>query len=303
MKVLIAGWFSFDNMGATAGDIIARDIICQWLGEANIEFAVADCPGFPITGGTNWQLVNPNEFTDLLFVCGPFGNGWPVTEMLARYSNCRLIGVNLSLMEPLGVWNPFALLFERDSSNKTHPDITFFAPPPLVPVIGVILSHKQKEYGSRSLHDEANKKIEELLNTVEVARVSIDTSLLDNKGGLRTAGEVEAMIAKMDLVITTRLHGTVLAIKNGVPVIPIDPIDGGAKISLQVKELGWPILFNAATLDEVSLSTAFQYCLSRTARAKALECAELAGKKIKAMKESLLSQLLQLSDKELAYGN
>ena len=303
MKVLITGWFSFDNMGATAGDLIARDIICQWLSEANIEYLVADCPAFPYVSGINWQKANPGEFTDLLFVCGPFGNGWPVTELLVHFSNCRLTGVNLSLMEPLTAWNPFTLLFERDSSQRTNPDITFLGPSPVVPVVGVILSHKQKEYGSRSLHDAANKKIDELLNTVEAARVSIDTSLLDNKGGLRTAGEVEAMIAKMDLVITTRLHGTVLAIKNGVPVIPIDPIEGGAKISLQVKELDWPILFNAATLDEVSLSTAFQYCLSRTARAKAFECAEEAGKKIKTMKETLLSKLLQLSGKELAYGN
>jgi hypothetical protein len=303
MRVLLAGWFSFDNMGATAGDMIARDIICQWLSEANIEYRVADCTAFPYKGGINWQKTNPSEFTDLLFVCGPFGNGWPVTEMLAHFSNCRLTGVNLSLMEPLTVWNPFTLLLERDSSKTTNPDITFLGPLPAVPVVGVILSHKQKEYGSRSLHDMANEKIDELLNTVESARVSIDTSLLDNTGGLRTAGEVEAMIAKMDLVITTRLHGTVLSIKNGVPVIPIDPIEGGAKISLQVKELGWPILFNAATLDNVSLSTAFQYCLSRTAHVKALECAEMAGKKIKTMKETLLSKLLQLSGKELAYGN
>lgn len=303
MKVLLAGWFSFDNMGATAGDIIARDIIGQWLTEANIEYHVADCAAFPYVNGIHWQKANPDEFTDLLFVCGPFGNGWPVTEMLAHFSNCRLTGINLSLMEALSVWNPFTLLLERDSSRKTNPDITFWGAPPTVPVVGVILAHKQKEYGARSLHDEANKKIEELLNTIEAARVSIDTSLLDNTGGLRTAGEVEAMIAKMDLVITTRLHGTVLSIKNGVPVIPIDPIKGGAKISLQVKELNWPVSFNADSLDMASLSAAFQYCLSEQARLKALDCAELAGKKIKTIKETLLSTLLQLSGKEIAYGN
>jgi len=73
----------------------------------------------------------------------------------------------------------------------------------------------------------ANAAIEQLLKKVEATMVSIDTSLLDNSGGLRTSGEVESLIAKMDLVITTRLHGTVLAIKNGIPVIPIDPIAGG----------------------------------------------------------------------------
>jgi hypothetical protein len=29
MRILIAGWFSFDDMGATAGDMIARDIVAN----------------------------------------------------------------------------------------------------------------------------------------------------------------------------------------------------------------------------------------------------------------------------------
>ncbi|HKO82122.1 MAG TPA: hypothetical protein VJU78_17060, partial [Chitinophagaceae bacterium] len=116
MRVLIAGWFSFDDMGATAGDMIARDIVCQWLIESNINADVADSPKFPYAGGINWRLSDPNNYTDLLFVCGPFGNGWPVTELLQRFDHCRLIGVNLSLLQSLDEWDPFSLLIERDSS-------------------------------------------------------------------------------------------------------------------------------------------------------------------------------------------
>ena len=47
---------------------------------------------------------------------------------------------------------------------------------------------------------------------------------------LRTAEEVESLIARMDVVLTTRLHGLVLALKHGVPVVAIDPIAGGAKL-------------------------------------------------------------------------
>jgi hypothetical protein len=211
--------------------------------------------------------------------------------------------VNLSLLQSLDVWNPFSLLIERDSSGKNNPDITLYADPPAVPVAGIILSHKQKEYGNKSLHEFANGAIEQLLNKVQVARVPIDTSLLDNSGGLRTSGEVESLIAKMDLVITTRLHGTALAIKNGIPVIPIDPIAGGAKITWQVKALNWPIIFNADSLDENKLSEAFNYCLTPGARIKAMECAAVAVKKIEDLKESFLTQLLCLPDKKYAYGN
>jgi polysaccharide pyruvyl transferase WcaK-like protein len=182
-------------------------------------------------------------------------------------------------MQSLDLWNPFSFLIERDSSRTNNPDITLYAVPPVVPVAGIILSHKQKEYGNKSLHEAANAAIYQLLDKVEVAKVSIDTSLLENSGGLRTSGEVESLIAKMDLVITTRLHGTALAIKNGIPVIAIDPISGGAKITSQAEALNWPILFNAGAIDEDKLFEAFKYCLTMDARLKAKECAAAAVKK------------------------
>jgi hypothetical protein len=291
MRVLIAGWFSFDDMGATAGDIIARDIICQWLSEAGVQWEVADCSKFPFKGGVNWRQVNSNDYTDLVFVCGPFGNGWPVTDLLNHFPNCRLIGLNLSLMESLDVWNPFSLLIERDSSRQNNPDVTFFGKPPAVPLVGIILSHKQKEYGSRALHEKANAAIEKLLENLEVTRVPIDTSLLNNKGFLRTSGEVEALMARMDIIITTRLHGTVLALKNGVPVIPIDPIAGGAKITRQVRTVDWPILFNAEFLESKALTSAFEYCLTETARLKAKECAQKAIEKVELVHQNFLEQI------------
>jgi hypothetical protein len=301
MRILIAGWFSFEKMGATAGDIIARDLVCGWLKETSIAYDIALAATFE--GGIDWKKTDPKSYTDVVFVCGPFGNGWPVTEFVDHFSGCRLIGINLSMLQSPEEWNPFEILFERDSVLVTRPDITFLGTPPAIPVVGVILAHKQLEYGKNSLHEKANEAIRNLLLKKEAAVVMIDTALEKNQGGLKTHGEVEALIARMDLVLTTRLHGTVLALKNGVPVIPIDPIAGGAKISLQVKTLNWPVLFKAAFLDENKLSEAFNYCLTRTAKNKAMECAEVAVKKIEALKESFLTQLLCLPEKKYAYGN
>ena len=57
------------------------------------------------------------------------------------------------------------------------------------------------------------------------------------------------MIARVDVVVTTRLHGLVLALKNGVPAVAVDPIRGGAKVCRQAEALGWPHAFavDAAT--------------------------------------------------------
>ncbi|MCK6690761.1 MAG: polysaccharide pyruvyl transferase family protein [Thermoanaerobaculia bacterium] len=297
MKTLVAGWFSFEQMGATAGDLIARDVVCNWLKQAGILYDIALAP--PFQGGVNWRTVDPFHYSTVIFVCGPFGNGWPVTEFLDYFSHARLVGLNLTMLDPLEQWNPFDILYERDSSARTHPDLTLLAPPPTTPVVGVILSHKQKEYKANAKHDLANAAIQRLIDSREMSIVKIDTRLDENEGELRTPGEVEALIAKMDLVITTRLHGTVLALKNGVPAIPIDPIAGGAKITKQVNTLGWPVLFQADKLEDEALRAAFAFCLTRQARVTAAACGLNASARLEQVGRQLIGQLL-VQNKELA---
>jgi Polysaccharide pyruvyl transferase len=293
-RVLVSGWFSFEKMGSTAGDIIARDLVCKWLEKAGLEYDIALAA--PFEGGISWEKTNPGEYTDVVFVCGPFGNGWPVTEFLQHFLGCRFSGVNLTMLQSPEEWNPFEILFERDSNRAARPDITFLAPPPKVPVVGVILAHKQLEYGNHSLHEKANEVIRNLISEREASVVMIDTSLENNQGGLRTHGEIESLIAKMDMVITTRLHGTVLALKNGVPVIPIDPIEGGAKISIQVKTLGWPLLFNYGNMYRADLLNAFDFCLTENARNLARECAQSAIERVKQIREGFIELVLNNSE-------
>ena len=277
MKTLLAGWFSFEEMGATAGDLMARDLAREWLEAAGhtVDVAVAA----PFEGGVDWQTADASRYSCVVFVCGPFGNGWPIPEFLGRFPNARCIGLNVTMLEPLEVWNPFDLLWERDSSRASRPEIAFLADVPKVPVVGVILVHRQLEYKS-GLHRAANDAIRQLTSSRPMAVVSIDTRLDVNATGLRTPAEVESLIARMDVVVTTRLHGTVLALKNGVPAIAIDPIAGGAKIRRQMEVLRWPICFNADAIDDKALGRAFEYCLTAEARTLARECAERARRQI-----------------------
>jgi hypothetical protein len=267
MKALVAGWFSFEQMGATAGDLFARDLVCQWLREANITYDVALAA--PFDGGIPWDQADPQAYSHVVFVCGPFGNGRPITEFLPRFAASRLVGINLTMLEPLEAWNPFDLLLERDSSRFARPDITFLSQQPKVPVVGVVLVHPQKEYGGKARHHEANEAVARLLSSREVAAVPIDTCLDGNTTGLRTPREVESLIARMDVVVTTRLHGTVLALKNGVPVVAIDPIAGGAKVKRQTETIGWPIVLTADALSDEKLHEAFRNCLTEEARRQA----------------------------------
>jgi len=300
MHVLVAGWFSFEEMGTTAGDLIARDIVCDWLKDSSASYEVAAIDKYALPGAVNWKNADSTLYTDVIFVCGPFGNGWPVTDFLAHFSSSRFIGINLSMLQSLETWNPFTLLYERDSSRASNPDITFYSPAPKGSVVGVILAHKQKEYGAKSLHEIADDAIAALLQNKEASVIHIDTALEENKSGLRTPNEVESLIAKMDMVITTRLHGTVLAIKNGVPVIPIDPVAGGAKITKQVHAIGWPILLGAENLNVAELNNAYEYCLTAGASIKAKACAESAYKKIEQIRHQFSEDLAALAGKPIS---
>jgi hypothetical protein len=281
--MLIAGWFSFEQMGATAGDLLVRDLVCEWTRHADVPFDVAVAP--PFQGGVDWRTVNPADYSRVAFVCGPFGNGWPIPDFLERFPHCQKVGVNLSMIDPLDVWNPFDLLLERDSSATVRPDLAFAANQKLVPVVGVLLVHPQKEY-QKAMHGEANSAIRRLTETREMAVVNIDTRLDVNGNGLRTPAEIESLIARMDLVLTTRLHGLVLALKNGVPAVAIDPIPGGAKVWRQARAVGWPSVFTADALDEVSLRQALDYCLSDTARVQARTCCAYAIRELTQVREN-----------------
>ena len=131
-------------------------------------------------------------------------------------------------------------MLEQDSSAGTRPDIVFATHQDRVPLVGVVVVEPYEGTMTRA----ANAAIGRLLDAHEVSVVPIDTRLdvdnrQGNRAGLRSPSEIESLIARMDMVVTTRLHGLELALKNGVPAIAVDPQAGGAKIERQAREIGW----------------------------------------------------------------
>ena len=270
MHALVAGWFSFLQMNATAGDVLAKDVACEWLTKAGWTFDVAMAlPGMP---ALDWKTVNPSDYDAVVFVCGPFRRNEICTGFLDRFRGVRLIGLDLSMLDPVDQWNPFDVLLERDSTRCARPDIALAARTSAVPLVGLALVHSQRQYKGRGRHDVAHAALRTLVASRPGAVVPIDTRLENNPAGLRSAAEVESVIARMDIVVTTRLHGVVLALKNGVPALAIDPISGGAKIAAQCRVLKWPLVFDVDRLDAAELERGFDWCLSAEARAQAGVC-------------------------------
>lgn len=291
-RVLVTGWFSFEQMGASAGDLMARDLACRWLRRAGRPYDVATAA--PFAGGVDWRAVDPNGYDHVLFVCGPFGNGPPLLEFLDRFAG-KLVGLNLTLLQSLEEWDPFQFLIERDSSRGANPDIVFGAgtdappSPRPVPVVGLVLIDAQPEYKADDVLHVADAALRRLVASREMAVVPIDTRLDENRTGLRTPGEVEALIARMDVVLTTRLHGTVLALKNGVPVVAVDSVAGGAKVLRQAETIGWPARFTADTATDEALARAFDFCLTAEARAAADQCRARAAATVERLGERFVA--------------
>jgi len=281
MRALIVGHFS------TMGDIESLAYVEQVLDAEGIAYDVL--PYKPeiarsLPCAIPRATLDPAAYTHLIIVCGPI---WPeLLERrgiaLERFAHCTRIGINLTMVLPVSEWNPFHLLIERDSDRTARPDITFLQQTGLVPVVGLCTIAKQKEYGRRQRHAQANELMRQIVASREVAVVEIDTRWPQsrNSGGLRSPAELLTVMSRLDVLLTNRLHGMVYALKAGVPVIAIDPVSGSDKVTAQAKILGWPAV---ATVEEATadwVDRTYDWCLSEEGRSAALAIAASAREKL-----------------------
>lgn len=278
MKVLVTGWFSFVRGEATAGDLLARDVACGWLELAGRPYDVALSPAFG--AGVDWETVDPADYSEVVFVCGP-AKGEQVDRLTRRFAGHRLVGLGVSVIDPPGDGHPFDLLLERDGPAASRPDLAFVAPTEAVPVAGLILGHPQPEYGERGTHERTHATILKVLGERRLCVVPFDTRVdprpEEFPGTFRDPAEVESLVARTDVVVTTRLHGMVHALKKGVPAVAVDPISGGAKIRHQARAVGWPFVLAADDLSDEALHDALDRCLAPEARVTARSCAGRAA--------------------------
>jgi Polysaccharide pyruvyl transferase len=287
-RALLVGWFSLAEMGATAGDIAACRTVCGWLDDARWTYDVALGP--PFDGGVDWRLVAPGDYSHVVHVCGPVGEDLVVTSVLKRFPHACLIAVDVSVVGGGDATNPFDTLIARDGDGPPRPDLAFGGAAREVPVVGVIRAHPQLEYQD-GRHAEVDAAIDALLQRRQAAFVAIDTRLDVNSAGLRTPDEVESLIARMDVVVTSRLHGLVLALRNGVPALAIDPIPGGAKVRAQADAAGWEHVLTVTELSAERMDAMFERCLTRAAREAAVSCAAGVAPALEQVRAELLEAL------------
>lgn len=255
-RALIAGWFTFKNNKATFGDSRAMEVTAAWLHEAGIPFDVVGEEGNRVPG-VSWETLDPSAYTIFIFVCGPW---WGAPRILDRFSHCLKIGIDLTLngSGTLG----FDVVIPRDGLGEENPDLALASHNVPVPVVGVALVHPQPFYASRQRHAHVQAVVDAFVASGTVAPLFLDTLLMHNPGKLTTADQFASLVARTDVVLTTRLHGLVFALSSGVPAVAIDPVAGGAKVSAQARALGWPVILPGESLSCDELEAEVHRCAS-----------------------------------------
>ena len=283
-RALVTGWFSFHDGEATAGDLGAAEAVSGWLRAAGVAHDVAYSPVLAAgTGGLCLDDADPADYTHLVFACGPL-EGPPVEALARRFDRCRRIAVGVSVVSEAA--RRFDAVLPRDGDGPAAPDLAFLdadASRRRWPLVALVLAHDQPEYGSRSRHGVVNEALRRFVEHAPVAVIEADTRIDPRSSRQRAVGQLDAVLRAADVVVTTRLHGLVLGLRNGTPGLAVDPVDGGAKVRDQATVLGWqPILLPGEVTDD-ALSEALDLCL----HPGAAHAAEVAGAKADGLLRSL----------------
>ena len=153
-------------------------------------------------------------------------------------------------------------LFQEIQYLLQTPDISLESTVKKVPVVGLIYVGNQKEYPNQR-HDLVEKLVNDVVKEMDLAIVHIDTKLPNNEFGLTSISQIESVISAMDIIITTRLHGSLLSLRNGVPAISIDPVPNGAKVLAQMKTIGWPLAYPINKLNKTKLKNLIRLALNK----------------------------------------
>jgi hypothetical protein len=288
-RVLVTGWFSTEDGEITAGDMLCGRTVSAWLAQAGVPHDIAVATGFRRPSETTPDAVDPRHYSDVLFVCGPVASP-KVARLLDRFASCRRIGVGISVTAPSD--GLFDALLARDGAGMPRADLSLGTASEAVPVVGVILAHPQPEYGDRQRHGIAEQLVRELVRRAGLAPLSLDTRLEEvDEMACRTPEQFRALVARVDVVVTTRLHGLVLALDAGVPALALDPIAGGAKMTRQAEVLGWPAVCATRAADAKRLDALLSWCLTDEARATAVACARRGREDLAQTRHELLDLL------------
>ncbi|WFP62233.1 capsular polysaccharide synthesis protein [Mesorhizobium sp. WSM4904] len=259
-------WYGSLKDNGTVGDLYALQSVAARLKALGVNFRhLTASSEFEISG----ERVAPDtvvhsDYATLVFVCGPVIKHHPIVEtVIRRFPSAKKIGISVSLFPAnhVSYTQPFDVVLAREGGPRRFEDVAILAPSlvtqkrarasnePLV--VGLVLRGEQSEYGpDSSLHDRTSALVSHVLSTLgtkyQVKTVEIEHHL--TRSG-QTPLEMERLYSSCDLVLTSRFHGAILAMRNEIPFIAVDQIRRGGKLTSLLSTSGWPFVYRAEHID------------------------------------------------------
>lgn len=285
--VLLTGWVGLEDGEATAGDALATSVVSQRLTREGISHDVAWSRVMCPPDGIGLADVDPRDYTHVVFACGPL-HGEPIERLHQRFAHAVRLAVDVTVIDSHdAAVTGFDHVIARDRLHRGADggvtgtacrDLSALAQTDLVGVVGVFLTHGQGEYGQDRRHEDVVAHLQDWLLTLDVARLPLDTRL-DPRDWRHasTPDQLASVVARLDAIVTMRLHGLVIALCAGVPAVAVDPVAGGGKVSAQAAAWGWPAVVTADELTPDRLDEHFAWCCTPRARAMARAAARACG--------------------------
>jgi hypothetical protein len=190
------------------------------------------------------DAVDARCYAAMVFVCGPLHAAF--APLFAKFAQVKRIAVGVSIppgFDPLKFVHAFLprdsgvqITFDLALANVGYPHLSLPATARLRQV-GICLVGPQGEYGDSDGHGLAAQLVNSACEDQQKIRVN---TLLDHGRALPASVELDVQCSAV--LVTTRMHGALLALYHGVPVVALDQIKGSAKVSRMLRAAGHPVL-------------------------------------------------------------
>lgn len=261
-EVLVLWYGSFGLRGGpTLGDLKAVNHVSARLHARGVSHSVVTAD-FDFEGharvGSIFEVAPPEK--GLVFVCGPLTDWCDLVDYLDVCGSVPKVAVGVSVLpahrKPL---TRFDAIVARDGVPGATFDLAVSAVVPPAPSaqplrrVALCLRGPQVEYGVASQDARAYQLLRGLAQAEGLEVVEVDTLLTPSADPFR----FDAALREVDAVFTTRMHGALLGLAAGKPVLALDQIPGGAKVTAVLRRVGWPLVHDAATVTACQLASAW----------------------------------------------
>lgn len=262
---LVLVWWGTWQRGATVGDRLAVDNLSRRLREAGLSHSLLSHPIHAAVGdlATSDPFALAPQIKTLVFVCGPMVGTKRVRRLLWCCRHTTVLAAGVSLLEQQQEVNQTlkafvardgvpGAIFDLAVDSILSPELHARPERLAQPRIGICLRGSQKDYGAdRDQSRLAESLMESIVGRLPAHYERINTVLSAGN----TPEKILCQICSVDLLLTTRLHGSLLALASGVPVIALDQISGGGKLTEVLGRITWPYCFPVDKVDVFQLQS------------------------------------------------